>query len=292
MLEGLILKGLGGFYYVKSGEHIYECKPRGIFRLDEITPVAGDRVSISVMDEDTKEGIIEKIHDRKNFLVRPPVANIDQVVAVFALKSPSPDFLLLDKLLVKAASLDIKPIICVNKIDLGTNEELVSAFQSYASASYTLVYISASQGNGMERLEELFNHKMSILAGPSGVGKSTIVNWLRPELGIETGHISERIKRGRHTTRQVEFYQVGDSGYLADTPGFTSFKIDDIQYDNLQCFYPEFRKYIDLCRFAGCSHVSEPQCAVKNAVDEGKIDSGRHSRYTQLFQHLKQIKRY
>lgn len=292
MQDGLILKGIGGFYYVKSGSTIYECKARGIFRKDEMSPVPGDRVRIDVLEENSKTGIIEEIYYRKNLLIRPPVANVDQVILVFAVKSPGPDFLLLDKLLIRAVSLDIKPVICVNKIDLDDNGSTAAAFEGYIKAGYEVIHVSAQLRIGIENLRGLLKGNITILAGPSGVGKSTLINRIYSEGKAETGDISQKIERGKHTTRQVEMYEVEGGGYIADTPGFSSFSIDDIDYESLKEYYPEFRDHNGRCRFTGCSHISEPSCSVKEAIEEGRISVDRYERYKQLYGFLKQIRKY
>ena len=291
MQDGLILKGIGGFYYVKSGSELYECKPRGLFRKKELSPVAGDIVAISIVDENRKEGVIEKIYNRKSFLVRPPVANIDQVILAFAAKSPVPDFLLLDKLLVRIISLDLKPIICINKVDLDTDKSTINLFEKY-STGFSTIFMSASSNIGVEELINLLNGKISILAGPSGVGKSTITNKIHSGNKAEIGNLSEKNKKGKHTTRHVELFEIGENSYIADTPGFTSFNIDDIPYNKLQEYYPEFIDYNNGCKFVGCSHISEPYCAVKAAIEDEKIDQNRYNRYKQLFGNLKKIERY
>ncbi len=292
MHEGLILKGIGGFYYVKSNSEIFECKPRGIFRKEKVVPIVGDRVNFSIVNEALKEGVIEKIFPRKSLLIRPPVANVDQVILTFAVKSPDPDLLLLDKMIIKSISLDIRPIICINKIDLDTEQSLINMFRYYSKAGLVVIYVSASEGFGIENLMSLIGGKLSILAGPSGVGKSTIVKKLYPDERVLIGSLSDKIERGKHTTRHVELFEVEEGGFLADTPGFSSFSIDEIASISLGDYYPEFRDYYKNCRFAGCSHISEPSCAVKSAVENQCIDSGRYERYKKLYKQLKEKERY
>lgn len=292
MSEGLILKGIAGFYYVKSDSNVYECKPRGIFRKEDIAPVAGDLVEISVIDEQSCKGIIEKVRPRKNVLIRPPVANVDQVILVFAVRTPDPDFMLLDKLLVRVCSLDIKPILCVNKIDLDKDKSLVGQFSCYSRAGFKTVLVSSHSGAGIEELKSYLAGNMSILAGPSGTGKSTILNRLNIGSDARIGSLSEKIERGKHTTRHVELFETPDNGYLADTPGFSSFSIDDIEKEDLQSYYPEFNQYRHKCRFSGCKHIAEPACAVKEAMANGIIDQGRYSRFKQLYESLKKNVRF
>ena len=287
MLDGLIIKGIGGFYYVKSGKDLFECKPRGVFRKERIQPAAGDVVEISILDELKKIGVIEKIHKRKNCLIRPQVANVDQVILIFAAKHPEPDMLLLDKLLIRILSLNIIPVICVNKIDLASDDKSLEQFETYRNEGFTLIEISASNDIGVENLKKTLSSGLSILAGPSGVGKSTLVSKLHPVGEIEIGSLSDKIERGKHTTRHVELFKISDEGYLADTPGFSSFNIDEIASQDLKNFYPKFVELKSECRFLGCNHMSEPDCAIKEAVESGEIDGGRYERYRQIFEYLK-----
>lgn len=290
MQEGLILKSIGGFYYVKSGAKIYECKPRGIFRKEGISPVVGDKVEISIINEERREGVIEKIFERKTFLNRPLVANMNQVILVFAVKSPEPDLLLMDKILIKAEALNIKPIICINKIDLG--KELTKQFECYLQAGYLTIFTSAAYNIGIEKIKDILKGKMTILAGPSGVGKSTIINKLFPEKKVEIGDLSEKIKRGKHTTRHVELYEIEGEGYIADTPGFSLLELDNISSKELKSFYPEFKDFYINCKYTGCNHISEPMCAVKDAVERKIIDIGRYSRYKEIFNYLVENEEY
>lgn len=284
MLEGLILKGIGGFYYVKTDLGVIECKPRGIFRKKEMTPVAGDKVKISINNGEGLNGVIDEILLRRNYLIRPSVANINQAILVFAVKSPEPDLLLLDKLLIKMMSLKINPLICVNKIDTDQTKA-VEIFSPYENAGFNVIFVSARENIGIDKIKEKLKSKISILAGPSGVGKSTIINKLHAKDLMETGVLSEKIERGKHTTRHVELFEVENSGYIADTPGFTSFNIDEIESIELQNYYPEFQK--NLCKFGGCSHVSEPECYIKKQLEDGIIDLNRYQRYKLIFELLK-----
>lgn len=291
MQEGLIIKGIGGFYYLKSGENIYECKPRGIMRKEQIQPVPGDRVRFSVVEKEKNTGVIEEICKRKNFFIRPQIANVDQVILIFAVRHPDPDFLLLDKLLIKMLSMNIKPIICINKMDLDEDKKYAEQFNAYLKLGLTIIFITASKNMGVAELKEKFKGNLTILAGPSGVGKSTLVNKLHPNENIEVGDLSRKLERGKHTTRHVELFEVAEGGYIADTPGFSSFDIDDIKSSQLQMYYPEFNKFKEYCRFNGCSHLSEPSCAVKDAVSSNQIDGGRYERYNNIYAHLKQNER-
>lgn len=292
MPSGIIVKGIGGFYYVAVPSGIYECTARGIFRKEDITPLPGDKVLISVIDEAKKNGCIDEILPRKSLLTRPAVANVDQVIITVAVKLPDPDFLLVDKLLISAEKEGLNIALCINKIDLdeeGKHKEIVKA---YSKTNYKLVLTSSKTGEGFDKLRKLLSGRINVLAGQSGVGKSTILNRLMNAKIMETGSVSNKIKRGRHTTRHAELIQLGKGGYIVDTPGFSSLQLSDIPSEELQIYYPEFSEYIGKCRFHGCSHIAEPDCSVKAALNEGVIDAGRYSRYSQLYSELKQVKDY
>ncbi|MGE5329050.1 MAG: ribosome small subunit-dependent GTPase A [Deltaproteobacteria bacterium] len=290
MQEGQIIKGIGGFYYVKEGAEIYECKARGALKKGEFILAVGDNVEFIVNDEVKLIGVIEKVKPRKNFLIRPPVSNIDQLIIVFSVKSPAPDFMLLDKLIIKAAEIGIKPIICINKIDLSPDG--FKEIECYENAGYETVLVSAVKGLGIEKLKEKMKDKISILAGPSGVGKSTIVNALNINALVKTGAISNKIERGKHTTRHVELFEIKDGGYIADTPGFTFLNIEEVSSEKLQSYYPEFDNHLEKCRFKGCSHVSEPDCGIKEALKDNEIDNQRYDRYVELYKTLKEVEKY
>lgn len=290
---GRILKGIGGFYYVKeeSNSEIYECKPRGIFRKNSITPLPGDKVVFSILDEKEKLGSIDEILPRISELVRPAIANIDQMVIVVSAKAPSTDFVLLDKLLITAGMKKIKAIICINKIDL--EDDIAKNIRDiYSLAGYNCIEISSVKDIGYELLQEELKNHISVFAGQSGVGKSTILNHIMDKWVMETGSVSIKIERGKHTTRHAEILLLQNGGYIADTPGFSSFELADIQYNELENYYPEFGKYLDSCKFTSCSHISEPECPVREAVERGKIDENRFSRYIQLYKELKELPQY
>ena len=288
-MEGIIIKGIGGFYYIETTEGIYECKARGIFRKEKITPLAGDRCRIQTMAD--FKGNIEEILPRKNSFIRPPVANIDTMIIVFAAASPAPVPELVDKLSVIALSSGVTPAIVINKTDLDkeTAEELI---RTYTPTGFDIFSVSAKTGEGIFALQEYLKGKISVFAGCSGVGKSSLLNMVIPDAGLETGRISEKIGRGRHTTRDVTLIPTGFGGYIADTPGFSSLEIENITADELAEYFPEFESYKYDCRFRGCSHINEPDCCVKNAVSEGKIGTSRYESYKQLYSVLKEIKQW
>ncbi|WP_024834559.1 ribosome small subunit-dependent GTPase A [Ruminiclostridium josui] len=290
---GIILKGIGGFYYVKQEgtEDIYECKPRGVFRKNSVTPLPGDKVGFSIIDEAKKLGNIDEILPRKSELIRPAVANVDQIAIVVAAKAPNPDYMLLDKLLITAEMKNIRVIICINKIDLDDgNAKIVR--NAYSLAGYEIVEISSVRNVGYKLLKEELKGHITVFAGQSGVGKSTILNHIMDSWVMETGSVSNKIERGKHTTRHAELLELKYGGYVADTPGFSSFEITDIPYNELESYYPEFRPYINTCRFNSCSHITEPGCKIIEALERSEIDKNRYQRYIQLYKTLKDIPQY
>lgn len=287
MNKGIIVKGIGGFYYVKTenGE-IIECRARGVFRKNGITPLVGDRASVS---DDGNGGLaLAEIFPRKNSLVRPAVANVDCVVIVAAAASPAPDTVLLDKMTVSAEFRGIEPIICINKSDLADTGRLE---RIYAKTGYRVVVTSADDGSGTDELKKLLEGKISAFTGNSGVGKSSLLNCLAPHFVLETGEVS-RIERGRHTTRHAELMELSNGALVIDTPGFGSFEVDSMESGELKNYFPEFRAFEGMCRFSGCNHIAEPDCAVKNAVKEKIVSKSRHNSYKKLFEELKATKKW
>ncbi len=293
MPTGIILKGIGGFYYVKddNSSDVFECKPRGVFRKDFIIPLPGDKVGFSVLDAGERLGNIDEIQTRSSELMRPAIANVDQLVIVVAVKAPSPDFMLLDKLLITAEMKRLNVLICINKIDLddGTSKVIKDA---YSLAGYNCIEISSVKNTGYRQLKEELKDHTSVFAGQSGVGKSTILNHIMDSWVMETGSVSEKIERGKHTTRHAEILELKYGGYVADTPGFSSYELTDVQFNELQNYYPEFAKHLNSCRFTSCSHITEPDCPVREAIDHGEIDYNRFQRYIQLYKILKEIPLY
>jgi len=288
--SGIILKGIGGFYYVKAEDGVYECKARGAFRKDSKIPLPGDEVILSVVDEEKKKGYIEEICPRKIQLVRPAVANINQIALVVSVKSPLPDFSLLDKLLITVMQKEINAIICINKIDLdeGYKDSIIDC---YKDTGFEIVSISSVLDVGFEQLAKMLEGRITVFAGQSGVGKSTILNRILDSYVMETGNVSDKIERGKHTTRHAELLELKSGGFVVDTPGFSSFELSDIEPEHLQNYYPEFREYIGLCKFVGCSHISEPGCKVKSALEDGRISKDRYARYITFYKALKDKQR-
>lgn len=292
-MKGKIMKGIAGFYYVYvAGSGLYECKAKGIFRKEKIRPLVGDLVEITVLDEDEKSGNIERILPRKNELVRPAAANIDQALVVFAVTDPKPHFHLLDRFLVMMERKGIPAVLCFNKKDIASREEVVLLSDIYSTCGYPLLMSSALKQENIEPVKELLRGRTTVAAGPSGVGKSSLINLCQSKVQMETGCISRKIARGRHTTRHCELIMIEEESYIMDTPGFSSLYVNDLEKEELKLYFREFKSFEGLCRYNGCDHVHEPGCAVKEAVDEGKIHRSRYENYLGMYQELKEKKRY
>lgn len=290
---GKIMKGIAGFYYVGVAESgVYECKAKGIFRKDKIKPLVGDDVEIEVLNEEEKLGNIVKILPRRSELIRPAIANIDQALVIFAAREPKPNLSLLDRFLVIMEKQDVPVIICFNKQDLCDEEEVGRLKEIYEACGYPVVLASAKQGEGIEEIKSRLRGKTTTVAGPSGVGKSSLTNLLQNEVQMETGEISKKLGRGRHTTRHSQIIQIEEDTWLYDTPGFTSFYVEEIEKEELRFYFREFSKYEGTCRFQGCTHTHEPGCMVKNALEEGKISKERYENYLELYGELKEKRRY
>ena len=292
-MQGKIVKGISGFYYVHVAESgIYECKAKGVFRNQNIKPLVGDDVEITIIDEKEKKGNIDKILPRKNELIRPAVANIDLALIIFAAAKPQPNFNLLDRFLVMMEFQEVPVTICFNKRDLVTDEEVEKMAGIYRNCGYEVLYTSAEEKQGIDELRALLEGKTTAVAGPSGVGKSSLVNSLQQGIQMETGSISKKIERGKHTTRHSEIIPIAGNTYIMDTPGFSTLYIPGFEKEDLQQFYPEFAEYEPFCRFQGCSHISEPDCGVKEALATGKVSSLRYENYKLLYDELKNVKKY
>ncbi len=287
-LDGLIRKGIGGFYYVETPDGIEECHARGIFRKKGLTPLAGDHVKIRVSQDGTGE--IEEIMPRRNSLLRPPVANIDQLVIVVSTCEPVPNSLVIDRMTAEAEAVGVEPVLVISKADLQSAEPLSKI---YGKAGIRLFCVSSVSGEGVAETEKIFSGKVTALTGNSGVGKSTLLNSMFHGLSLQTGEISHKLGRGRHTTRQVELLKLKDGGYVIDTPGFSSLNADffrAVTKENLPYCFREFLPYLGHCRFTSCTHTCETGCAVLEAVHEGKISLSRHKSYVEFFREMKEKK--
>ena len=292
-MQGKIVKGISGFYYVHVvGTGIYECKAKGAFRNQKIKPLVGDNVEIVVIDEEKKKGNVEEILPRKNELIRPAVSNIDMALVIFASAKPDPNFNLLDRFLCMMEYQHVPVTICFNKCDLVTEDEKKALEDIYKPAGYEIIFTSAKQGVNLDELKALLKGKTTTVAGPSGVGKSSLINELQDSVYMETGNISEKIERGKHTTRHSEIIPLGNDAYIMDTPGFSSMDMPGFEKEDLWTCYPEFLPHEPYCKFQGCSHISEPNCGVKDALAEGKISTVRYENYKLLYEEMKQIKKY
>jgi ribosome biogenesis GTPase len=296
-MQGRIVKGIAGFYYVNTGsERVYECKAKGIFRKDGIKPLVGDDVNIEIIDEESGTGNITEILPRRNMLIRPPVANVDQAVVLFAIVKPDPNYNVLDKFLIQMRRNNLPVIICFNKQDIATKEEQQELMDAYEKCGYEVIFISVHEGAGLDVLCEKLRGKTSVVAGPSGVGKSSLLNKLHPEAEMETGELSRKIARGRNTTRHSEMFFVSalsddkEKTYILDTPGFTSLALKNITAEELPQYYTEFEPYEPFCRFGGCSHIAEPDCGVKTALEKGEISRVRYDNYRIIYEELKNQK--
>lgn len=286
MINGIIIKGIGGFYYIKTDEGIFECRARGKFRNESIAPKAGDNVQISIVDFDKKIGYIEKIYQRKNELIRPPVANIDLAFVVITKTSPTPNLLLIDKILSVTAFHKIETAIIINKKDLKDVSDLKKIYKSYK-----VFVTSAILNEGITEVLDYTKNKIAVFAGASGVGKSSIINSIG-QYFIKTGEISEKIERGKHTTRHTELLPLENGGYIIDTPGFSRLDLEGIEYENLESCFVEFLPYLGKCKYIGCSHIKEQGCSVLEAVESGEIPKTRFESYSNLYTELKSINKW
>ena len=288
-MTGILLKAIAGFYYVEAGGNIYECKARGIFRKNGETPTVGDFLEFDIIDN--LKGVVSKIIPRKNLLVRPPIANVDRLFIVSSHDTPAPNALLIDRLTAIAVNNDIEPIIVFNKCDLGQMEDWKSL---YTRAGFKCIVTSGVNGEGCDEIKDMLKGKVSAFTGNSGVGKSSLLNCMFPDLDLKTGEVSSKLGRGRHTTRHVELYSVC-GGYVADTPGFSSLDIErtmPLKKDELPFVFPDFSDYLGCCKFTSCTHTVEKGCAVLEAVENGEIEKTRVESYISIYNEIKDIKEW
>lgn len=287
-MKGKIIKGIGGFYYIKTQEGLIECKARGKFRHKDMKPMVGDDVEITV---EGGKGVIEDIYERSSELIRPTVANVTQAFVVFSIKNPDINFDLLNRFLVLCEHNNIEAIVCLNKVDLVSEEEKKIVKEKINAIGYEVLFINAKQGIGVESLRERLKGNVTVLCGPSGAGKSTLINTLKESYHMQTGEVSDKIGRGKHTTRHSELIDVED-GYIVDTPGFSTLEVTFIEKDDLKYSFPEFNELNNSCKFRGCLHYKEPGCAVKEAVEEGRINKFRYDFYIRTLEEKMDGRKY
>lgn len=290
MLEGTIVKGIAGFYYVSTEKGIFECKARGKFRIDGISPMVGDKVIVQIDSDAELTGSVQKILPRKNEMLRPKVSNVNQAVIVFAATKPEPNIDLLDRFILVAEKQNVEVVICINKIDLDNNNILDKIQNIYINSGYTIIGSSAKAEIGLNALRLCLKDKITVFAGPSGVGKSSLLNKLESKLTLKTGEISAKIERGKHTTRHAELIELDEGGYIVDSPGFTSLRVENIEPETLQYYFKEFESFIGKCRFNGCSHTHEPDCAVIQQIGKS-ISNERYDRYKIIYGELEYQRR-
>ncbi len=290
MRKGIVLSNISNLYKVEVESAIYDCNARGKFKSNDISPVSGDLVDIEITDETKKAGVITNIYERKNYLKRPKMANLTQIILVVSMKLPKPDLELLDKQLVYAEFLGIKPIICLNKIDLEENKKIEDIFKIYKDIGYDVIKTNAKEGLGVAELRKFLKDNITAFSGNSGVGKSTLINDIFGKDMTQEGVISNRNKRGKNTTTQVNLYKVGENSYIADTPGFSTFDINEIPKEDLAQYFIEFRPYIGKCEYGDCSHIKEQNCGIKIALEQGKISRQRYENYCKIEQRGRSIR--
>ena len=292
-MQGKIIKGIGGFYYVHAEDGaLYECRAKGIFRRENVKPLVGDNVEISVIDAAQRTGNVDRLLPRRTVLVRPAAANVDQALVVFAMASPKPNLNLLDRFLVMMRRQGLPTIICFNKTDLTGEDMRRELEETYRDCGSEVRFLCVEQGEGIDGVQELLEGRTTVVAGPSGVGKSSLTNALQSGIRMEVGEVSRKIDRGRHTTRHTELIVLREHTYFLDTPGFSSLYLPDMEKEELKDYFPEFAPYEGRCRFQGCMHISEPDCAVKEALGAGRIARSRYENYVLLAQELGSRKKY
>ena len=302
-MQGLIIENISNLYKIEAEKEIYEANARGKFKKEEITPVVGDKVEIQILDEENKKAVVEKIETRITYIKRPRMSNITQLVLVVSSKNPKPDLLLLDKQLAFAEYLGIKPIIVLNKTDLDKKKEFEKIKEVYQNIGYTVIEtiakdlsIESEKNNiyltGIQELEKHLKGNINAFSGNSGVGKSTLINAIFKDTITQEGEISQRNKKGKNTTTSTRLYEIDENTYIADTPGFSTFDISEIEYRELDKYFKEFKPLLEDCEFVGCTHIKEENCGIKQALQQGKIDSGRYERFCKIYEELKEKDKY
>ena len=291
-MQGKIIRGIGGFYYINAGNSIYECKAKGSFRKDGIRPLVGDDCIIDILDEKNRLANITSILPRHSEIIRPAVANVDQAMIIFAISRPEPNFNLLDRFIIQISQKDLPCIIVINKMDLADDDQRREIEEAYVACGCKVVFTSVSNREGVEEIRKLIKGKTTTVAGPSGVGKSSMINLLQSAVKMQTGVLSDKIDRGKHTTRHSELIPIDEDTYILDTPGFSSLNLFDVSTDTLKDYYYEFEDYAAECRFLDCKHISEPDCGVKRAVENGNVSRLRYDNYLTLYRECKDKRKY
>lgn len=302
-MQGLIIENISNLYKIKTKKGTYEANARGKFKKEEITPVVGDKVEIQILDEENKKAVIEEIQERTTYIKRPKMSNITQLVLVVSSKNPKPDLLLLDKQLAFAEFLGIKAIIVLNKTDLDKKKEFEKIKEVYQNIGYTVIETIAKdledipekseiRSIGIHNLEKNLKWNINAFSGNSGVGKSTLINAIFKDTITQEGEISQRNKKGKNTTTSTKLYEIDENTYIADTPGFSTFDISEIEYRELDKYFKEFKPLLDDCEFVGCTHIKEENCGIKQALQQGKIDNGRYERFCKIYEELKEKDKY
>ena len=291
MLKGIVLSNISNLYKVEANNKIYDCSARGKIKNIDLSPVAGDIVTIELQDKEENVGVIEDIEGRKNYIKRPKMANLSQIILVISMKMPKPDLLLLDKQLVYAEHMNIKPIICLNKIDLENDDRINKIHELYKSIGYDVIKTNAKEEIGVKEIKKCLENNITAFSGNSGVGKSTLINCIMEKNITEEGNISHKNKKGKNTTTQVNLYKIKENSYIADTPGFSTFDVNEIEKEELAKYFVEFRGYLNQCEYADCSHIKEERCGIKKGIEEGKISKERYDRYCQIYEELRNKKK-
>ncbi len=287
-MQGFIIENISNLYQIKNENKVYEATARGKFKKDDITPVVGDFVQFEIVDEENKKAVITEIEERKVYIKRPKLANITQLIFVLSSKEPKPDLLMLDKQLAFAEFLNIKSVIILNKIDLDKKHEFTQIENTYKKIGYKVLQTNAKEKIGIEELKEVMQNEVNAFSGNSGVGKSTLINGIFKDNITQEGEISKKNKRGKNTTTAIKMYELEKNTWIADTPGFSTFEIEEIESKDLDKYFKEFQDEIVNCEFIGCTHIKEQNCGIKNAVEEGRINVGRYERFCKIYEELKE----